>query len=156
MLRLKNKSPYSDRDLSGQEGTIARMLWQRGYLSKLMKSHPDIFLKRDANTQLAVTADVDGQPELPWVIARKCVENPTRLFDVLMGPDREPSFLHSLPNGAMTHLLQHVVDLYSGVFEEELQGGLAASGPSYNADTFLDSERVKKRFFNAFKNRVGI
>ena len=73
-----------------------------------------------------------------------------------MGPDREPSFLHSLPNGAMTHLLQHVVDLNSGVFEEKLQGGLAAVGPSYNSDQFFDSERVKKRFFSAFKDRVGI
>ena len=104
MLRLKNANPYSDRDLSGYCGTINYMLWQRSYVAKLMKSHPDIFLTRDADTQLAVTADVDGQPELPWVIARKCVENPARLYDVLMGPDREPSFPHSLPNGAMHRL----------------------------------------------------
>ena len=115
-----------------------------------------VILKLDANPQLAVSADVDGQPELPWVIARRCVENTTRLFDVLMGPDREPSLLHSLPSGAMHRLIQHVLDLYSGVYDEVILGGVSVSECKYDADAILDGERVKKRFFNAFKDCAGI
>ena len=51
------------------QGFVARSLAGCGSVvnfSKRMESHTEIFFKRVASTQLAVTATVDGQPELPW------------------------------------------------------------------------------------------
>ena len=83
---------------------------------------------------------------------------PLRIFDVLIiivvGPDLEPSLLHSLPNRAMPRLIQHVVDLSSGFFDDEILCGLNVSGPKYDADEFIDSERVKMRFYIFFSDRV--
>ena len=71
-----------------------------------------------------------------------------------VGPYLEPSLLPSLPNRAMHHLIQHVVDLHSGFFDDEILCGLNVCGPSYDADEPIDSERAKMRFYIFFSDRV--
>ena len=79
-----------------------------------------------------------------------------RIFAVLVivGHEMEPSLLKPLPNRAMHRLTQHVLDVHLGFFDDEIRGCLNVSGPKYDANAFIESERVRKRFYIVFTDRV--
>ena len=67
-------------------------------------------------------------------------------------PDRDPTWLQSLPNEALRCFMKHVLELTQGVFRPEIQGALLRSpADKFNLDKFQQTTRVTQRFATAFR-----
>ena len=71
-------------------------------------------------------------------------------------PERDPTWLQSLPNEALRCFMKHVLDLSQGLCQPETKGALAGvSADRYSVEKFNKSTRVAARFFNAFAIAYG-
>ena len=67
-------------------------------------------------------------------------------------PDRDPTWLQSLPNEALRCLMKHMLEVPQGFFRPEIQGALQrSSADKFSVDKFHQTSRVTQRFTTAFK-----
>ena len=66
-------------------------------------------------------------------------------------PERDPTWLQSLPNEALRCFMKHALELSQGLYGPEIQGALQKSPvEKYSVEKFHQTTRVNQRFATAF------
>ena len=66
-------------------------------------------------------------------------------------PERDPTWLQSLPNEAQRCFMKHALDVSQGLSQPEINGALAGtSADKYSVEKFHKATRVNQRFTTAF------
>ena len=87
MWRSRNKDPYSAKEL---HSIIGEILWKRTYMTNLVRKYPEV---------LNPCCNSDGSTTKEACLALKSyIENPLKLFLLTEGPDKDPTWLQTLPN----------------------------------------------------------
>ena len=112
------------------------ILWTRQYVVACCRKYPHL------TTDKAASA----------VAARKMLSAPLDSFLKTESPDRDPTWLQSLPNEALRCFMKHVLVLSQGFFKPDIQGALQMkAGDRFSVDKFHQTTRVNQRFATAFK-----
>ena len=148
MWRKSVADPYAVTEL---KRVIPEILWTRTYFAKFLKAYPEL---GNSSASAADTDDVPAkqflkQSAMPMV--KRFLNSPLAFFKQTEGPDRDPTWLQSLPNDALRLFMKHALDLAQGFYQPEIKGAL--SGPAaekYTLEKFLQSTRVNARFASQF------
>ena len=67
-------------------------------------------------------------------------------------PDRDPTWLQSLPKEALRCLMKHMLEVSQGFFRPDIHGALLrSSADKFSVEKFHQTSRVTQRFTTAFK-----
>ena len=67
------------------------------------------------------------------------------------GPERDPTWVQSLPNEAQRCFMKHALDLAQRLYQPEIKGALSGTtADKYSLEKFLTGTRVNQRFTTAF------
>ena len=84
--------------------------------------------------------------------ARSLLESPLKFFLQTEGPDKDPTWLQSLPTNALRLAMKHFLDIAQEVYSPEIAGALTQpKSERYDMDKFHKSVRVAKKFFEKFQ-----
>ena len=109
-MRRKNEAdPYSVIDF--KENVIPRILWARQYMRTTSRQHPELFRSP------TVLADKQGLP------ASRALDSPLAFFMKTEGPERDPTWAQSLPSEAQLCFCKHALEIASGLYDPEINGG---------------------------------
>ena len=61
-------------------------------------------------------------------------------------PERDPTWVQSLPTEALRCFMKHALELYQGLYRPDIQGALQ----KFHVDKFHQTTRVNQRFTTAF------
>ena len=79
------------------------------------------------------------------------LDSPLAFFSKTEGPERDMTWLHSLPTEALRLFMKHALDLAQGFFQPEIKGALSGIGAEkFSIDQFHKGARVKQRFSENF------
>ena len=161
MLDRREKDPFSDRELGGQNGQLAQCHWMRIYINHSLRDHAAIFEPPREHagsvepSGAAASAGLDkaSRRESLWAQARRCVSDPVALRSQLIG---SPTWLPSLPNQPLRLVLAHVGELFRNQYAAELKGALTQfSNPAlYTPAKLRAGERARQRFAEDFEKAV--
>ena len=133
MWRKDSADPYGSIEL---KKVISEILWTRQYIAACCRQYPEL-ISRKAESAVA---------------AQRMLQAPLELFMKTEGPDRDPTWVQSLPNEALRCFMKHVLELSQGLFKPEIQGALLRSpADKFNVEKFHQTTRVSQRFATAFK-----
>ena len=104
MWRLRDKNPYSAKELNN---VISEILWKKIYMTSLVRKYPEV-LNPCCNSDGSTTADA-------CAAVKSYIENPLKLFLLTEGPDKDATWLQTLPNEAMRMTMKHCINLAQGV-----------------------------------------
>ena len=83
---------------------------------------------------------------------QQMLDKPLQLFLKTEGPDRDQTWIQSLPTEASRGFMKHVVELNQGLFRPEIQGALQRSAAEkFCLEKFHHTSRVNARFVAAFR-----
>ena len=124
LLELKRAcSSFSDRDeeIAELKRVIPEILWTRTYFAKFLKAYPEL---GNSSASAADTDDVPAkqflkQSAMPMV--KRFLNSPLVFFTQTEGPDRDPTWLQSLPNDALRLFMKHALDLAQGSYQPEIK-----------------------------------
>ena len=142
--------PYAVAEL---KRVIPEILWTRTYFAIFLKAYPELGKSSAHIAPAASAADTDdvlAKPAIPMMVKR-FLNSPLAFFNKTEGPDRDPTWLQSLPNDALRLFMKHALDLAQGFYQPEIKGAL--SGPAaekFTLEKFLQSTRVNTRFATQF------
>ena len=116
-------------------------------MTNLVRKYPEV---------LNPCCSSDGPTTKEACLALKSyIENPLKLFLLTEGPDKDPTWLQTLPNEAMKMVMDHCVQLAQGYYKPEIGGALnQPKFEMYSLEQFHKGSRVAKRFFEFFSDRV--
>jgi len=78
--------------------------------------------------------------------------SPLAFFIRTESPERDPTWLQSLPNEALRLFMKHVLGVTQGLYQPEIKGALQGiAAEKYSVEKFHKSTRVAQRFTTAFK-----
>ena len=84
--------------------------------------------------------------------ARSYLDSPLKFFLQTEGPDKDPTWLQSLPTNALRLAMKHFLDIAQEVYSPEIAGALTQpKSERYDMDKFHKSVRVAKKFFQKFQ-----
>ena len=108
-----------------------------------MKAYPEVFQ--------CPPDSADEEAKKRMTLVKHLIDSPLAFFAKTEGPDRDPTWLQSLPTEALRSYMKHSLDLAQGFYSPEIKGALAAvAGDKYSLDRFHKSTRVAQRFFQVF------
>ena len=109
MWRKNEADPYGANDL--KKHVIPEILWARQYRRTTTRQHPELFRPP---TDLA-----DKQ----WFPASRVLDSPLAFFMKTEGPERDPTWVQSLPSEAQRCFCKHALEIASGLYDPEINGG---------------------------------
>ena len=113
MLRKNDADPYGATELG--KAIIPEILWARQYMKTINRQHPELL---KPPTDLA-----DKQGLFTVSPASRLLESPLAFFRKTEGPDRDPTWLQSLPSEAQRCFGKHALELAQGLYQPEINGG---------------------------------
>ena len=117
-------------------------------MAALLRQYPDVFNTR-CNSAVSTTADGSVAS---LQTARAYLDSPLKFFLPTEGPDKDPTWLQTLPNEALRLLMKHFLDVSRGFYKPEIAGMFKQpKGERFNVEQFLKGSRVMKRFFEPFQ-----
>ena len=143
MWRKNNKDPFGAAEL---KKIIADILWQRSYLKHVAQQSSAVFTSHAGN-------DInDGTSIATIMLAKSFLDSPLDFFLLTESPERDPTWLQSLPTAALRCLMKHALEVSQGLFQPEIRGALTKIGSEkYDFDKFQKCSRVAVRFTTAFR-----
>ena len=142
MLRKNTADPFGTAEL---KRVIPEILWVRTYIKNFLRQFPEVLnsVSEQEGKQGALTATM--------AVVKRFLESPLAFYTMTESAERDPTWLHSLPNEALRSFMKHAVELSQGMFQPEINGALAMlPGDKYNIDRFLKGSRVSVRFTAGF------
>ena len=140
LWRKNTADPYGAKEL----GTvIGQILWVRSYEKSFVKAYPAVFQCPPG------CSDEEAKKGMAFV--KHLMSSPSAFFAKTEGPDRDPTWLQSLPTEVLRSYMKHSLDLAQGFYAPEIKGALAnVAADKYKIDNFHKGSRVSQRFFNCF------
>ena len=117
MLDKREKDPFSDRELGGQNGQVAQCHWMRIYINHILREHAGIF--EPPGPAASAGLDKASRRESLWAQARRFVLDPVALRSQLIG---SPTWLQSLPNQPLRLVVALAGELFLNQYVAELKG----------------------------------
>ena len=115
MWRKNDPDPYGAKELLKAIGDI---IWMRSYIKATIAKHIEVFKPTcSAGSGLHQPAPMQTM-----------LNQPHALFLKTEGPDRDPTWLQSLPSEAHRLLMKHLLDISKGFYRCEIRGALAGVG----------------------------
>ena len=150
MWRMNKKDPYSSG--STLNGEIAEILWVRTYVSSFLRQFPDLFKSPSCNSEGSNTTQGTLAEAACLQTARSYLDSPLKFFLQTEGPDKDPTWIQSLPSEALRLTMRHFLDLSMGFYKPEIVGALSQPrAEKYSLERFHKNQRVPKRFFEPFQ-----
>ena len=112
MTRKNVADPYGAKELVK---IIQEILWVRAYLKATAAKNTELFKP--------TCSAGSGLHQM-----RKMLDEPYALFLKTEGPDKDPTWLQSLPSEAHRLFMRHVGDISRGIYKPEITGLLNAVG----------------------------
>ena len=138
MSRKNVADPYGTKELAKVIGEILR---GRSYMKATVAKHNEVFKPTSSA----------GSGLYQPVVMQSMVDQPHAFFLKTEGPDRDPTWLQSLPTEAHRLFMKHIGDISKGYYKSEIGGFLAAVGADkFNWEKFNKSSRVSARFNTPF------
>ena len=135
MWRKNTADPYGVAEL---KRIIPEILWTRTYMKAFVRKY-----------HMAFSSPSAGDSPMPLV--KVCLDSPLAFFSKTEGPERDPTWLHSLPTEALRLFMKHALDLAQGFYQPEIKGALSGSGADkFSLDQFHKGARVSQRFATNF------
>ena len=132
MWRKNTADPYGVAEL---KRIIPEILWTRTYFKAFLRKYLMVFSSSPS------AADV-----------KLFLDSPLAFFSKTEGPERDMTWLHSLPTEALRLFMKHALDLAQGFFQPEIKGALSGIGAEkFNIDQFHKGARVSQRFAENFR-----
>ena len=141
MWRKGVPDPYGAKEL---QRVIPDILWVRSYTKSLLKQYPEVF---KVPTEVA-----DPLAQQTIALAKNFLDSPLAFFMRTESPDRDPTWVQSLPTEALRCLMKHALEMNQGFYHSELRGALSniGSADKYSLEKFHQSGRVAQRFVKGF------
>ena len=151
MWRKNNKDPYAAGN--ALNAAISEIIWVRHYVYSFLRLYPDLFKTgRSCNSQESNNTQGTLSEANSLQTARSHLDSPLNFFLQTEGPDKDPTWIQSLPNDALRLAMRHFLELGQGLYHMEIAGALSQpKGERYNLDKFHKGTRVAKRFFEQFQ-----
>ena len=149
MWRKGQKDPYG----SGALGVVVNeILWARTYVVSFLRKFPELFKVSTAYNSQGSNSTQDGLAESQYIkTARLFLDSPLKFYLQTEGPDKDPTWLQSLPNEALRLTMRHFLDLNQGFYTAEIAGALSQpKSERYNIEKFYKGLRISKRFCEPF------
>ena len=151
MWRTNKKDPYASG--SALNDVINEILWVRTYVSAFVRQYPELF-KSGASCNGQGSQTTQGCLSEAKVVgtARSYLDSPLQFFLQSEGPDKDPTWIQSLPSEALRLTMKHFLDLGQGFYKSEIAGALSQpKSERYSLEKFHKGQRVLKRFFEPFQ-----
>jgi hypothetical protein len=140
MWRKNVPDPYGVAEL---KRIIPEILWARSYVGACARQYSEVFK--------SPTDPADKQGAFTMSVVRRFLESPLAFFMKTESPERDPTWLQSLPNEALRCFMKHLLDVSQGLYQPEIKGALSGtSADKYSVEKFHKGTRVNQRFTKAF------
>ena len=151
MWRMNQKDPYSANALGD---VIAEILWARTYIASFLRKYPEL-LKLGCNSEASASTNEGASANQSVQMARARIDSPLKFFLQTEGPDKDPTWLQTLPTVALRLAMKHFLDLVQGFYRVEIAGVLRQPRTDrYNFDQFHRGARASKRFWEPFQTAL--
>ena len=152
MWRMGQKDPYSSSALGA---VISEILWAKAYVASFLRKFPEV-LNSSCDSDASTTADTSAAASRSInnrSTVKSYLNDPLKFFLRTEGPDKDPTWLLSLPNEPLRLAMKHCIDVAQGYYKPEIAGALKQpKSERYSAEQFHKGSRVAKRFFEPFQN----
>ena len=133
MWRKNAADPYGASEL---KKVVVEILWVRAYTQGCISRYPLL---------------IQGKGEASDAM-KTMLHQPLKLFLKTEGPDRDPTWVQSLPHEAQRLFMKHVLELTQGLFRPEIQGALEkTTSEKFSVERFHQTTRVTQRFATKFR-----
>ena len=140
MWRKNVPDPYGVAEL---RRVIPEILWVRSYVRAFVRQYSEVFK--------SPTDPADKQGLLTMSLVKRSIDSPLTFFMKTESPERDPTWLQSLPNEALRCFMKHALDISLGLYQPEIKGSLQMiAGDKYSVEKFHKSTRVHQRFTTLF------
>ena len=137
MWRKNTADPYGVAEL---KRIIPEILWTRTYFKAFLRKYHMVF------------SSSPSAADSPMSLVKLFLDSPLAFFSKTEGPERDMTWLHSLPTEALRLFMKHALDLAQGFFQPEIKGALSGIGAEkFSIDQFHKGARVSQRFAENFR-----
>ena len=151
MWRMNQKGPYSANALGD---VIAEILWARTYIASFLRKYPEL-LKLGCNSEASASTNEGASANQSVQMARARIDRPLQFFLQTEGPDKDPTWLQTLPTVALRLAMKHFLDLVQGFYRSEIAGVLRQPRTDrYNFDQFHRGWASVEAFLGALPDRA--
>ena len=105
MWRKNAADPYGVSEL---KKVVSEILWVRTYVLGCLCHYPEHFLTVSKGEAARV--------------AKRFLDSPLQFFMKTESPERDPTWLQSLPNEALRCFMKHALELSQGLYQPEIRG----------------------------------
>ena len=131
MWRKDVSDPYGVTEL---RRIVPEILWVRSYVWACIRQYPELWTRQGAS------------------LVKRFLESPLGFFVKTESPQRDPTWLQSLPTDSLRYFMKHVLDISQGFYLPEIRTALSAiSADKCNVEKFNKLPRVYHRFSNMFQ-----
>ncbi len=107
--RANEADPYGVAEL--KKNVIPEILWARQYMRTINRQHPELpGRRRTLRTNMGLPAS-------------RVLESPLAFFMKTEGPERDPTWVQSLPNEAQRCFCKHALEVALGLYQPGIKGG---------------------------------
>ena len=132
MWRKNAADPYGVSEL---KKFVSEILWVRTTVLACRRQYPEVLKSRGVAT----------------LVAQRFLDSPLQCFMKTESPDRDPTWLQSLPTAALRCFMKHALGLSQGLYRPEIQGALQkCPAEKFSVEKFHQTTRVDQRFTTAF------
>ena len=136
MWRKNAPDPYGAVEL---RRVIPEILWVRSYVQAFVRQYSEVLKAASAGEAATVR------------LVNHFLNSPLAFFMKTESPERDPTWLQSLPTEALRCFMKHVLDLSQGLYASEIKGALAnTSADRFSVEKFNKGTRVNLRFTTKF------
>jgi hypothetical protein len=137
MWRKNVADPYGVAEL---KRIIPEILWARSYVGACVRQYPEVFKSPN-----------DAADSRRASLVRRFLDSPLAFFVKTESPQRDPTWLQSLPTEALRCFMKHMLDIAMGLYQPEIRGALSGTlADKYNVEKFNKLARVNQRFTKTF------
>ena len=104
MWRKNTPDPYGASEL---KKVVSEVIWGRLYISGCRRQYPELVHSRNDAT----------------LVAQRLLESPLDFFMKAESPERDATWVQSLPNEALRCFMKHALDLAQGFIGQRSRGG---------------------------------
>ena len=132
MWRKNSPDPYGVSEL---KKVVTEILWVRTFVLNFRRQYPEVLKSRGEAT----------------LVAQRFLDSPLHLFMKTESPERDPTWVQSLPTAALRCFMKHALELSQGLYRPEIQGAIQkCSAENFDVDKCHQTTRVNQRFTTAF------
>ena len=144
MWRKNVKDPYGVAEL---RKVIPQNLWMRTYVKTSMTKYDSLFkVTTVAEDKESAASALSGSMKM----VQQFLECPLDFFEKTEGPEKDPTWLQSLPTEALRLFMKHYLDLCQGFYQPETWGALSQVS-KLPLEKFVEGTRVMVRFTTPFR-----